>query len=149
MEIYSISEIGGFWSFSVKTYPSDPGAVAFSHLRDLFKELASQWRNERNPLSSNAWDNVRNPAYLRIIGMGWDAVPFILRELQYELKIGEPDDWFVALWAITRENPVLIESRGNVKEMANAWLEWGSQQGYFGGDALGVGVPEFGRVGRT
>jgi hypothetical protein len=128
---------------------SDPFMPARLHFHKLFQALASQWRNERNPLSSNAWDNVRNPAYLGIIGMGRDAVPFILRNLQYELKIGEPDDWFVALWAITRENPVPIESRGKATEMGEAWLEWGSQQGYFDGEVLGVCVPEFRNVERT
>lgn len=149
MEIYPVWGMGVSWSFSVKVYPSDPFAEEFLRLRDLFEAFASQWRNERNLLSSNAWDNVHNPAYLKIIGMGGDAVPFILRKLQYELNIGEPDDWFVALWAITRKNPVPIESRGNVNEMAKAWLEWGSQQGYFDGEALGAGVPEFRQVGRT
>jgi hypothetical protein len=72
----------------------------------LFKDLAAQWQQQRNPLSSNAWDNVLNPGYQRIIGMGTDAVPFILRKLQDELKKGEPDDWFIALWA--------MESRGNI-----------------------------------
>jgi hypothetical protein len=149
MEIYSARGIGVSWSVSVKAYPSDPVAAEFLRLRELFEKLASQWRKERNPLSSNAWNNVLNPAYVRIIGMGWDAVPFILRELQHELEIGEPDDWFVALWAITHETTVSIESRGNVKEMAKAWIEWGSRQGYFYDETLGAGVPEFGQVGRA
>jgi hypothetical protein len=104
----------------------------------LFKDLAAQWRRERIPLSSNAWDNVLNPGYQRIIGMGTDAVPFILRELQHELTQGEPDDWFIALWAITGENPVPVESRGKLREMAKAWLNWGSRQGYLDGEELGA-----------
>ena len=160
---YSIASNIGYYPIEISTevetgsssliywahYPTDPGSLELLRLRDLFLDLASQWRKERNPLSSNAWNSVLNPAYVRIIGMGWDAVPFILRELQYELQIGEPGDWFVALWAITRENPVPTESRGNVKEMAKAWIEWGLQQGFFGGEGLGAGVPEFGQVGRA
>jgi len=149
IEIYTEVETGSSSLIYWAHYPTDPGSLELLRLRDLFLDLASQWRKERNPLSSNAWNNVLNPAYVSIIGMGLDAVPFILRELRYELEIGEPDDWFVALWAITHENPVSIESRGNVKEMSKAWLEWGLQQGYFDDEMLGAGVPEFGEVGRT
>jgi hypothetical protein len=115
----------------------------------LFQDLTAQWRQQRNPLSSNAWDNVLNPGYQRIIGMGTDAVPFILRELQDELKIGEPDDWFIALWAITGENPVPLENRGKLREMAKTWLEWGSRQGYLDGEELGAGISTTGQMGRT
>jgi hypothetical protein len=146
IEICSEAETGSSLIYLVD-YPTAP--LELLRLSDLFWSLVSQWRKERNQLSSNAWNNVLNPAYLRIIGMGLDAVPFILRELRYELEIGEPDDWFVALWAITHENPVSIESRGNIKEMSKAWLEWGLHQGYLGDEILGGGVPEFGDVGRA
>jgi hypothetical protein len=79
--------------------------------------------------------------------MGPTVVPFILHELQRELREGEPDDWFVALWAITGANPVPLESRGKMKEMAKAWLEWGSRLGYVNGEGLGVRVSAFGRLG--
>lgn len=120
----------------------DPTVVKFLVRRKLFENLASQWRKERNPLSSNAWDNLLSPAYYRITGMGPGVVPFILEELRRELKMGEPDDWFVALWAITGENPVLEESRGRLREMAKAWLQWGSQHGYIDGEELGTRLPE-------
>jgi hypothetical protein len=61
--------------------------------------------------------------YQQIIGMGWPAVPLILEELQRE-----PDQWFWALEAITDANPVLPESAGNVRLMAQAWVEWGKRQ---------------------
>jgi len=51
--------------------------------------------------------------------MGDKALPFIYYELQQE-----PDHWFWALKAITCEDPVPIESRGNLQLMANAWLKW-------------------------
>ena len=79
--------------------------------------------------------------------MGEKAVPFILVELQRELAIGEPDDWFVALWAITGENPVPLESRGNLKEMAKAWLEWGYRVGYADVEGMGVRISSFRRLG--
>jgi hypothetical protein len=57
--------------------------------------------------------------------MGERAVPLLLGELRQE-----PDDWFWALHAITRASPVPEESRGNLRAMAAAWLQWGLQKGY-------------------
>jgi len=62
--------------------------------------------------------------YQKIIGMGWDAVPLILEELQRE-----PDQWFWALEAITDENPVPPEVAGKVRPMAEAWITWGKERG--------------------
>jgi len=62
--------------------------------------------------------------YQEIIGMGKPAVPLILEELQ-----NEPDQWFWALEAITSENPVPPEAAGQVRLMAEAWINWGKQHG--------------------
>jgi hypothetical protein len=113
-----------------------------------FRDFAMQWRKERNSLSSSAWDNVRSPAYQRIIGMGERALPFILREIKRETMTGDPDDWFVALWSITGENPVPPESRGRLKEMANAWLNWGLRLGYIDGEGLGTAFSTVGNLRR-
>jgi hypothetical protein len=63
--------------------------------------------------------------YQQIIGMGKDVLPYILEELQRE-----PDHWFWALEAITQENPVAPEAAGRVRQMAEAWIEWGKQRGH-------------------
>ena len=65
------------------------------------------------------------PPYLGIIGMGQAAVPLILREIK---KCH--DHWFIALMAITQENPVPPGSEGNVGAMSEAWLKWGEKSGY-------------------
>ncbi|WP_335148338.1 hypothetical protein [Nostoc sp.] len=52
------------------------------------------------------------------------VIPLLLREL--EKKSGH---WFWALKSISREDPVPPESRGKIKEMTKAWLEWGKQRG--------------------
>ena len=62
---------------------------------------------------------------VQIIGMGPAVVPLILEELQRE-----PDHWFWALEAITQQDPVPPEARGDVGAMADAWIAWGKQQGY-------------------
>lgn len=68
------------------------------------------------------------PAYQRIIGMGPDAVPLILAQLEAEGD--DPDQWFWALRAITAANPVKPEDQGNTVKMAEAWLRWAKHEGY-------------------
>lgn len=65
------------------------------------------------------------PAFQKIIGMGQDAVPFLLRELETN-----PDNWFWALMMITDEDPVPEDIRGDGEAMAKAWIEWGKERGY-------------------
>jgi hypothetical protein len=88
-----------------------------------FRRLADQWKEQARFLSNTAQIAMLQP-YQRIIGMGWEAVPFILEELQRE-----PRQWFWALEAITEANPVPPEAAGNVRLMAQAWIEWGKEQG--------------------
>src|SRR5262249_19704688 len=92
-------------------------------LRARFQRLAAEWKEQSRYLSNTAQMALLRP-YQRIIGMGWDAVPLILEELQRE-----PDQWFWALEAITEADPVPREAAGRVRLMAQAWLEWGKQQG--------------------
>ena len=92
----------------------------------LFRDLATQWKLERRWISSSIRAMISHPAYLRIVGMGERAIPFILEELRTE-----PDHWFVALHSITGVNPVPEESRGRLAEMSAAWIEWGQKHGYF------------------
>lgn len=93
-------------------------------LRARFQRLRAEWKQRSRPMS-NVAQMAMLPPYQRIIGMGWDAVPFLLEELQRE-----PDQWFWALEAITEENPVPPEAAGVVQEMAAAWVAWGKARGY-------------------
>jgi hypothetical protein len=92
-----------------------------------FQALVKDWRSSRGARSTMA-EMAMLPAYQSIIGMGRDVVPLILAELKSEGDA--PDHWFWALAAITRANPVLPNSRGKIREMAKAWLEWGEKAGY-------------------
>ncbi|MGB8689563.1 MAG: hypothetical protein WCD53_19790 [Microcoleus sp.] len=56
---------------------------------------------------------------------GRPVVPLILRDLEQK-----PDHWFWALRAITGDNPVKSEQRGRMKLMAQAWIQWGKENGY-------------------
>jgi len=102
--------------------------ILASHYQDdfrvKFQELAQQWKTGRTP-SSVINRMAMHPAYQQIIGMGKKAVPLIFAEMNREI-----DHWFWALNAIEGIDPVPKESRGNVKEMALAWFQWGRQQGY-------------------
>src|ERR1700687_4065288 len=89
--------------------PSEPAATqapiftsrpAESRLEDHFRELARQWK-EATEFTSSTTQMVMHPAYQQIIGMGREALPFLLAELRRK-----PDHWFWALKAITGEDPV-------------------------------------------
>jgi hypothetical protein len=88
-------------------------------------ELAAEWRLTRQKTSSSIVKLAMHPSYQRIIGKGSAAIPFILLELQRA-----PDHWFWALVAITGEDPVSEEHRGDLEAMALDWVEWGRQSGY-------------------
>ncbi len=88
-----------------------------------FLALADRWRKECGPLSSIR-EMILHPAYQQIIGMGPDVLPYILDELERQ-----PDHWFLALRAITGEDPVRQQNRGRVREMARDWLEWAERRG--------------------
>jgi hypothetical protein len=88
-----------------------------------FERLAAEWRREAGPLSSST-DRAMLPAYQAIIGMGRTALPFIFEELRQR-----GGHWFWALRAITGENPVPPEHRGNVEAMTQDWLRWACDRG--------------------
>lgn len=91
---------------------------------ERFRRLAAAWRENRGPTSSLT-EMATQPEYQHIIGMGRDAVPFLLQELQKQ-----PDHWFWALVAITGEDPVPPEHKGRLSEMTKDWLRWGKEHGY-------------------
>jgi hypothetical protein len=103
--------------------PQPASPVAGRDLRDRFRRLAAEWKEQSRYLSNTAQMALLRP-YQRIIGMGPPVVPLILEELQRE-----PDQWFWALESITEENPVPPEAAGRVRLMAQAWVEWGKRNG--------------------
>jgi hypothetical protein len=108
-----------------------------------FHSLMKEWKKERKTISSFSGDVARQPSYQRIVGMGPVAVPFILQQLQEELKTGEPDHWFWALWAITGADPIPEKSQGRIFEMAKAWLTWGERMGHLNAERVGTVFPKF------
>ena len=89
-----------------------------------FSNLAKEWK-ESTPMLSSITEIVMHPSYQQIIGMGPTAIPLIFLSMRRERG-----HWFWALSAITGENPVHIEHRGKIKEMTDAWLDWGQKHLY-------------------
>lgn len=92
-----------------------------------FQDLRKEWVEQRRAYATAVEMAMTSP-YLKIIGMGADALPAILAQLRSEGD--QPDHWFLALASITGENPVPPNSRGKMREMAAAWLEWGQNEGH-------------------
>ena len=88
-----------------------------------FRRLAETVREECSHLSLIR-DVVLHPAYQQIVGMGPDALPLILGELDRG-----PGHWFWALRAIAQEDPVSPDHRGVVAKMARDWMDWGRRKG--------------------
>lgn len=89
-----------------------------------FNELAENWYLET--LHSSAYlDKILHPAYQRIIGLGKEVIPFILRELN-----DQPGEWFWALRALTGEDPTTKAQARKRDELAKAWLDWGKERGF-------------------
>ncbi|HLN28481.1 MAG TPA: hypothetical protein VK395_12135 [Gemmataceae bacterium] len=105
------------------TTPTTAIGTPEADLRQRFRERSALWKQKSRYLSNTAQMALLKP-YQEIIGMGKPAVPLILEELQ-----NEPDQWFWALEAITSENPVPPEAAGQVRLMAEAWINWGKQHG--------------------
>ena len=97
---------------------------AYIATQETFERLADEWEHDR-PRGTDIEQMTKHPTCQRIIAMGEPAVPWLLQRLAEK-----PDHWFVALNAITGARPVSPESRGRIKEMTQAWLNWGRQQGY-------------------
>ncbi len=104
---------------SIVTSPPEPETI-----EQIFARLSQQWKTETRGISSTT-ELVIHPAYQQIIGMGQDAIPLLLKELE-----GRSGRWFWALKSITREDPVPVEKRGDTRAAIAAWLDWGRKNGY-------------------
>ena len=60
-----------------------------------------------------------HPSYQKIIGMGEEVLPLLLKKLDET-----PIFWFWALEAITGINPIPKSHRGNIPKMVKDWIKW-------------------------
>ncbi len=91
----------------------------------LFASWVKQWHKERG-ITSSISDMIACPSHLKIIALGEQALPLILTQIKREGD--DPDHWFVALEAITGENPVPEDAYGDSVKMAKAWLLWAKER---------------------
>jgi hypothetical protein len=104
-------------------YDFSPKLSKPSSLLELeFRELVKKWRKETQHISS-VKKMIKHPAYQRIIEMGQEVLPLLLRELN-----SHRDHWLVALNAITGEDPAPEDA--TFTEAVDAWLAWGREKGY-------------------
>jgi hypothetical protein len=92
----------------------------------LFNLLMREWKQETSGYSSID-KKINHPSYRKIIKIGPEVITLILKELKRE-----PGHWFAALRELTTDNPVQIQHRGNIAEMANDWLRWGRDKNQLG-----------------
>jgi methylase of polypeptide subunit release factors len=90
-----------------------------------FSRLSARWKHDTQHFSRMS-QKATHPAYKKIIAMGPSVVSHILRDLA---KNG-PEDWFMALTELTGDNPITTDIAGKMKEMTEAWLQWGRRKGY-------------------
>lgn len=90
----------------------------------LFKVLADSWHEDTDH-QSFSHIIISHEAYLKIIAMGSVAIPLILRDLQER-----GGNWYVALQMLSDQDPVPLESKGDVPLMKESWLRWGRDNGY-------------------
>lgn len=89
-----------------------------------FHYYASKWKEEIGG-DSSLTSATSNMNYLRIIRIGEDAIPLILKDLQKH-----PAPWFIALRAISEDDSIGRGSPGDFRKKAAEWIQWGKERGY-------------------
>jgi hypothetical protein len=102
-------------------------SVLYGNAASRFDALRDAWHREYGS-SSSTTKITSTASYRSIIEMGDAALPFIFRDLERHRY--DPDNWFVALFEITKANPVSPADRGNRPAMAKAWLKWARDAGH-------------------
>lgn len=95
-----------------------------NEIENKFNKLAETWKKE----TANCKDLqaiVEHSSYQAIVDMGKSVVPYIMAELESELR-----DWFPALNAILGVNPIPIADIANAEKMRTAWLGWWADNKY-------------------
>lgn len=119
-----------FWPLSSERQPhmstltiqdAQQAGEADRELEREFRQLTDQWYEETRFLSSTS-EIVSKETYYQIVALGRRVIPLILRELQER-----GGHWFLALRALTKDDPVDQQDRGNTKRMTQAWLDWGKR----------------------
>jgi hypothetical protein len=93
-------------------------------LRPEFEKLAKQWKRETS-IAGSLSKIVIHPAYQRIMAMGPEVIPLILRDLSES-----PAHWFWAMHNLVPKGSDPAEGATTIKDATRAWLDWGKREGY-------------------
>jgi len=111
--------------------PSTSGPVS-----QRFVELSDRCREQAGSIGEAAAR--QHPAWLEIVSLGEEVVPFILESLEQDLT----ESWLSALQKITGVDPVMGNKADRAKA-ASAWLDWGRQRGIsWGGSSVVAGTSD-------
>jgi hypothetical protein len=92
-------------------------------LKSEFDGLVTRWINAIKYLSTEKQQK-DHPAFLRIVGMGERALPFIFEEFSKRPFVA----WLSALEAIVGKD--ITAETMSFREAVSCWLEWGKAKGY-------------------
>ena len=98
----------------------------YNNIAEKFHALARVWSDYNAGRSVTEYQHA---AYLQVIGMGRDAVPFLLREIARG-----NGNWLLALKYITGAVVTNPEMRGDFDAIRRSWNDWGIANGF--GDEL-------------
>lgn len=92
--------------------------------RDLkrFHRLRVEWENETGHLSFLE-QRIKHPAFLKIIGMGEKAIPYLINDLRQRKHRRY---WLFVLNQIVDEsnNPTQRSDKGNLEALSQLWIDW-------------------------
>jgi hypothetical protein len=117
---HSTIQVSESW-FSVEEPQDDLDSLNYQDWV-LFGSLRDEWKEDTWHLSSIR-KTISHPAYLKIIGMGRDALPLIFRDMREQKGL-----WFWALEAITRVD--MRPTSTSMDDLHEAWLGWAEENGF-------------------
>ena len=91
-------------------------------LQARFEELRESW-SEATGMLSNPDARAAHPTHQAVVALGPAVVPLLLRDME-----SRHTHWFMALTAITHDNPVRPEHAGLIPKMVEDWLAWGRER---------------------
>jgi hypothetical protein len=107
-------------------YKSMPDAITLNINFDTWNKYLNHryTYEEKTRYLSNLTEASKNEDYQEIIKMGDDVVKYILFDFLTD------DVWhvFIALYEITKANPIQYKNRGKILRMAEDWIRWGLEQ---------------------
>lgn len=117
-EVENLQE--GHW-IHVELIESDNRKVFFR--RVPIAQVFDEWQTACEYFSSTR-QKVNHPAFRQLLARAGESVPFLLSTLTTS-----PSHAILVLHAITGEDPVPNDKKGDLPRMADAWIEWGKSKG--------------------